>query len=323
MVTRRQVLRLGPVGAAAVVLSWATVAEATGGSAGPSRAAPARTATPGATPATGPTSSPTASVRRATTASPSATAAAQDSLAARYAAAAKALKAYQKSDRVSFAVAIGNGRTGQTFTYRGTSLYETASIVKVDVLSVLLLQAQDRDRALTSSQKALAKRMICLSDNNATTALWRQIGGYRALRKGNTRLGLVHTAPTAASWGLTRTSAADQVKLVGALVDAVKSPDELTTASARYALALMRGVTSSQDWGISAAARGKETVAIKNGWLPRSKDGNRWIINSVGQVSGPGTDLRIAVLSRGNSSMGAGIKLVERVAALTRAQLDW
>ena len=86
-------------------------------------------------------------------------------------------------------------------------------------------------------------------------------------------------------------------------------------------LALMRSVTTSQRWGVGGVARAGETVAVKNGWLPRSNQGGRWVISTSGLLTGPSTDLRLAVCSRGHASQAAGIDFVEKVLTLARAEL--
>jgi hypothetical protein len=82
-------------------------------------------------------------------------------------------------------------------------------------------------------------------------------------------------------------------------------------------------VQTDQDWGVPAVAGKGERFTVKNGWLARSTEGGRWIINSVGRVTGPDTDVSIAVLSHGNGTMSGGIAVVEKVAAMTRKQLKY
>ena len=84
----------------------------------------------------------------------------------------------------------------------------------------------------------------------------------------------------------------------------------------------MGSVETSQRWGVSAAAGKGEKTAIKNGWLARSTEGGRWIINSVGRITGDGVDVSLAVLSHGHGSMDGGIDTVEKVSRLTRTHLE-
>ncbi len=229
----------------------------------------------------------------------------------------KALRAYAATVP-EFSVAVLDRKTGALYSYRGAEKYETASIVKVQVLACLLLRAQDADRDLSSNEMSLAKRMIRLSDNEATTALYGRLGRVGGLSSCNRRLGLSSTT-VSSSWGLTRTTVDDQVKLLSELVDK-KGP--LDAGSRGVAFDLMTTVDGAQDWGVSAPAKAGERVAIKNGWLSRSTEGGRWIINSVGRISG-GADVSIAVLSHGHSTQSGGIAVVENVAKLTRKHLKW
>jgi beta-lactamase class A len=218
-----------------------------------------------------------------------------------------------------FSVAVLDKKTGQKYSFRGTEKYETASVVKVQVLACLLLTAQDNDRDLSSTELALAKRMIRLSDNDATTSLFTRLGKASAINKCNKRLGLTQTTVNSA-WGLTRTTVDDQVKLLAELVD-TKGP--LDEDSRDLAHELMSTVDKAQDWGVPAAASTGEDFTVKNGWLPRSTDGNRWIINSVGRITSDDTDVSIAVLSHDNASMSGGISVIEKAAKLTRQYLKY
>ncbi len=218
-----------------------------------------------------------------------------------------------------FSVAVLNRTTGERYSYRGSTKYETASVVKVQVLACLLLTAQDDDRDLTSTELSLAKRMIRASDNEATTALFGRLGRASGISRCNKRLGLTQTK-VSGSWGLTRTTVDDQVKLLGGLVD---TEGPLTEESRKLAFTLMSTVLEDQDWGVPAVAATGETFTVKNGWLPRSTEGGRWIINSVGRVTGDDVDVSIAVLSHDNATMPGGIAVVEKVAKLTRQHLKY
>ncbi|WP_250033270.1 serine hydrolase [Paractinoplanes maris] len=269
----------------------------------PAQAAPPQAAPPQATPAPTPTRTGPgpAEVR-----------------AARVRALNAALKKYAAS-APEFSVAVLDRRTGQRYSYRGAERYETASVVKVQVLACLLLKAQDARRDLTATELSLAKRMIRLSDNDATTSLFGKLGRASGVGACNKRLGLTQTTVNSA-WGLTRTTVNDQVKLLAELVD---TSGPLDAGSRKLAHTLMSTVDDSQDWGVPAVARSGEKFTVKNGWLARSTENYRWIINSVGRVTGPGTDVSIAVLSHDNASMSGGISTVQKVAKLTRQHLKY
>jgi beta-lactamase class A len=229
-----------------------------------------------------------------------------------------ALKKYAAT-APEFSVAVLDKKTGLKYSFRGTEKYETASVVKVQVLACLLLTAQDKKRDLTSTELALAKRMIRLSDNDATTSLFAQLGKASGISRCNKRLGLTQTSVNSA-WGLTRTTVDDQVKLLSELVDA-NGP--LDTDSRKLAHTLMSTVDAAQDWGVPAAATTGDKFTVKNGWLPRSTESNRWIINTVGRITGSDTDVSIAVLSHNHASMSGGISVVEKVAKMTRQYLKF
>ncbi|MGZ9932288.1 serine hydrolase [Streptomyces sp. NC-S4] len=213
------------------------------------------------------------------------------------------------------AVAVLDLTTGAS-TSAGTTgaedhTFDTASIVKVDILAALLLRADDAERSLTGQERQWAKAMIENSDNEAANALWDAIGGAKGLAKANTRLGLVETVPgEGAYWGLTRTTPDDQLRLLRA-VFGEESP--LSADARTYLGGLMGSIAADQDWGVSAAADDPGAAQLKNGWLARSGTG-LWVTNSIGRVEVAGHTLLLAVLCDGQSSQEAGMALVEDLA---------
>jgi Beta-lactamase enzyme family len=192
----------------------------------------------------------------------------------------------------------------------GDAAFDTASIVKVDILAALLLQAQDAGRRLTETEQAYATKMIENSDNASATALWHTIGWADGLDAANKRLGLTATSGGEGElWGLTQTTASDQLRL---LQQVFGEDSRLSAASRTYVQGLMKSVEADQQWGVSAAAEGN-SWALKNGWLARSTTG-LWDVNSIGWVTVDGTDYLVAVLSKGTESQAKGIALVEAAA---------
>jgi len=117
------------------------------------------------------------------------------------------------------------------------------------------------------------------------------------------------TTPNVA-WGLTKTTAPNQVQLVKAL--AYGTP-VLTAASRAYELSLMENVTSWEAWGVTGGVPSGVTVALKNGWLPRASG---WVINSIGWVDGDGRNYVIAILSNADPSEQYGIDTADAVSGL-------
>ncbi|WP_326676379.1 serine hydrolase [Streptomyces sp. NBC_01237] len=215
-------------------------------------------------------------------------------------------------------VAVLDTGSGTGAVYGDGAAYDTASIVKVDILAALLLRAQDEGRGLSDAERTYAAAMIGRSDNASATRLWRVMGGAEGLDAANVRLGLTGTA-AARAWGLTQTTAADQVRLLRAVFDGNGDSESaqgtagvsvLSRASRAYVRRLMGRVEADQQWGVSAAG---DAWALKNGWMPRTTTG-LWDINSIGRVRAGGRDCLMAVLCDGQPTKEAGITLVEAVA---------
>ncbi|MFI9602387.1 hypothetical protein ACIHCX_21505 [Streptomyces sp. NPDC052043] len=213
------------------------------------------------------------------------------------------------SGDATVAVAVRRLGSGASAGY-GDAVFDTASIVKVDILAALLLRAQDAGRRLTTRERTCAAAMIEHSDNDSATALWRVIGGADGLDAANERFGLTETTGgDGPLWGLTRTTAADQLVLLEQVFGA---RSELGGASRTYLQGLMGRIVPGQDWGVSAAADGSGW-ALKNGWMPRDATG-LWVVNSIGRVTAGGDDYLVAALSSGNPTKEQGIALVEEAA---------
>jgi beta-lactamase class A len=207
------------------------------------------------------------------------------------------------------AVAVDDPSTGTTAAYDGSTEFVTASIVKVDILATLLYQLQQAGQSLTGAEQELATTMIENSDNDAATDLYADVGGPQAIDDANQAFGLTQTTVgTDGYWGLTTTTAADQIELLRTVFT---NPSPLSAASQGYVQSLMSQVESDQQWGVPAAADPGTQFMVKNGWLPNP---SLWEINSIGEVVTDGQQLLIAVLSAGNATEQAGIALVEAVA---------
>ena len=269
-----------------------------------------------------PSPSPAASTASVSpTASPSVSPSRPDSDSDRDDRVAQLTAALKKLDASSpeFSVAVLDKRTGERYEYRGTVKYDTASIVKAQILACMLLHDQDAGHDPTAAEMAWARPMIRESNNDAATSLFQHVGARAGVTKCNKRIGLTQTVVNS-SWGLTRTTADDQVRLLSKLVD-TESP--LDTASRKTAFTLMNTVSAGQRWGVPSIARTRETTTVKNGWDTRSADGGLWAINTIGRVTSENTNVSVAVLSHDNKSMSAGVSLVEKVAKLTRQYLKY
>jgi hypothetical protein len=209
------------------------------------------------------------------------------------------------------AVAVDDLSTGSDVAYSGTQEFVTASIVKVDILSTLLYQAQQSGQPLSSQEQTLATTMIENSNDDAATDLYDDVGQADGIDQANQAFGLTETtAGTAGYWGLTSTTVDDQIRLLRLVYT---QPSVLTTESQDYISDLMSEVEVDQQWGVPAAADDGARFWVKNGWLPSGTTG-LWEINSIGEVVHDGQRMLIAVLSEGNSTEDSGISLVQTVA---------
>jgi beta-lactamase class A len=223
-----------------------------------------------------------------------------------------AVAAYLAGTTGNVTAALYDDVTGETSLYRPGVAEPTASIMKVDILATLLAQDQAEGRSLTPADQELSEDMIEMSDNDDAQALWDAEGGATAVQSFDTTAGLTRTDPDAPGyWGLSTTTAADQVQL---LRTAAYPNNVLTTASQSYELGLMSNVDQSQAWGVSAGVAPGTAVALKNGWLPLGSGG--WQVNSIGYVNGDGRDYVIAVLTNGNGTEAGGIATIEGLSSL-------
>ncbi|MEU9980186.1 serine hydrolase [Streptomyces sp. NPDC050856] len=215
------------------------------------------------------------------------------------------------------AILVNDRVTKTSCVLRPDTQFDSASVVKTTVLATLLWDAQKSKRALTATEKSHAVAMITKSDNNATSALWKQLGVTKV--KGFlTAAGMTRTVPGSGGyWGLTQITARDQQKLL-ALITAKNTV--LTDASRGYILELMNKVVPEQRWGTPAGAPSTAKIHVKNGWLPRSTHG--WRVHSIGAFTGTAHNYQITVLTHGNATMQDGVNTIQAVARAVHKDLN-
>ncbi|MEU8572587.1 serine hydrolase [Streptomyces asoensis] len=228
----------------------------------------------------------------------------------------KDITAALASRRGTVAVGLYDRTTDTTCTLRASTAYDSASVVKVTVLSALLWDAQRTGRALTAREKSLATAMITKSDNASTTTLWRQLGMTK-IKNFLTAAKMTQTEPGANGyWGLTQITVTDEQKLLKLLTarNAV-----LTDPSRAYVNTLMGQVVAAQRWGTPYGRPAGVSWHVKNGWLSRATLG--WRVHSVGTFKGGGHDYVMTVLTHGNSTMDYGIATIQGVAKVIHKDL--
>jgi hypothetical protein len=201
-------------------------------------------------------------------------------------------------------------RTGCTWHLNPGMRVTTASVVKVEVGAGVLLRAQRQGRGLTAGEQARLWPMITQSANPPTTELWTSLGGAPGMAQLDRTFGLRETSQASPSWGITSTTARDQVHL---LRQVVLGEGGILDAAHRAPLVhAMGSVVPSQRWGVSAGVPPGNVVRLKNGFAGSACCA--WRINSVGVVEHVGGPLVLAVLSDGWGSMAQGIPAIESVA---------
>ncbi|RRR99626.1 serine hydrolase [Glycomyces terrestris] len=220
------------------------------------------------------------------------------------------------------AVAVDDGEF--QLDYDGETQYDTASVVKVEILAMMLEEYGTLDQVpgwLLDS----ADKMIRESDNDATNDVlyggtWDD--GHDAIRQAHIDFGLANTNPNETEqWGKTQTTAVDQLRVLE--IALFEDAGVLDAEQTEYARSLMGDLAGFQEWGVSAAAADGETVWMKNGWDTRDAMGGEWVVNSIGVIAGD-TDapIEIAILTGGSASHEEGVERVEALAEIVRGIVD-
>ncbi|MDA2810110.1 hypothetical protein O4J56_05620 [Nocardiopsis sp. RSe5-2] len=225
---------------------------------------------------------------------------------------ARELEAYRAEITGDFSVAAVELDSGTAFGYRADEPFTPGSVVKLDILTILLLKAQSDGRPLDEAERALARAAIGFSDNDAADGLFERIGTYAGFQEGRGRLGLADAGERfGGRWGLASTTARERLTLLSILYtdEGPLAPEYRETARG-----FLSGVAPEQAWGVSAADRGGG-AELKNGWVPVESDGGRWAVNSTGRiVADDGRTYLVAVLSSGHPGYGSGVECTEHVA---------
>lgn len=214
------------------------------------------------------------------------------------------------------ALALYDRITGTTCELRADAHFDSASVVKVTVLGALLRQAEEAHRKLTPQEVKLTTAMITKSDNDATSALWHQIGSMRLQEVPGPGRHEAHRPRF--RWQL---GAHPDHRRRRAPADAAADDGEL---GAHRDLARLRPRSDGArrlrpEVGVPAGSPASATVHVKNGWLPRATDG--WRVHSVGAFTGSGHDYGMTVLSSGNLTMDYGVATIEGAARVIHRDL--
>jgi hypothetical protein len=221
-------------------------------------------------------------------------------------AAARAYAGSRAGD-VSFAVRTQR----RAWSWRGTTTYRSASVVKAMLLVAYLRRPDVRGRPLRADERALLDPMVRRSDNDAATAIHARVGvaGLAALGR---RVGMRRFAPYPV-WGGSSITADDQARFF------LRVDWLVPRRHRRYAMSLLRGVVPEQRWGIAAAVPDGWRIAFKGGW---GKGVTQQVDHQAALLTNGRMRVSIAVLTADNPSDGYGAATQEGVARRLLRGLD-
>ena len=198
-----------------------------------------------------------------------------------------------------FSAAVADLRNGCEHHLNPGQRMTTASVFKVEVMAGVLLRAQREGRGLTAYEASRIRPMISESANPPTNELFSYLGGVSGMNALHRTFGMPETTTPSGTWGLTSSTARDQVTLLRHLFT---PGGPFTDASKVRAYEEMTSVVPSQRWGITEGVPAGWPVALKNGFAGSPSNG--WRLNSVGKV---GDAYLVATFTDGWPSEAAGI----------------
>ncbi len=195
----------------------------------------------------------------------------------------------------AFAV-LEEGRRPRGF--QRTVQFPSASVSKAMLMVAVLRRAAGR--RLSEGERALLRAMITVSDNDAASALYRQVGGngLRAVARaaGMRKFGDV------GHWSDAKVTPADQARLF------LRIDRLVPGAHRRYARKLLSSIVTEQRWGIAPVARRRGMkIFFKGGW-------RSGITHQVALLERGGRRIALAVLTSGAPTQAYGEETIERIA---------
>jgi beta-lactamase class A len=224
----------------------------------------------------------------------------------------RALQDYINAHGGNVSIAVYDRRTGLSIGVGGKTAYQTASIVKVDIVAALMLQHQADGSSLTAQEMDWAQAAITRSDNDAASNLFGAIGGATGLSAANATFGLVETHPSD-SWGMTTTTADDQIRLLRS-VSSEQGP--LTAQNRQLLQGWMSSVIPEQAFGVpSGKTPAAKEVYLKDGWVDLDDEDGLFATHSIGRIVEDQHDWLIAVLSDHNATFDSGKSVIDGTVA--------
>ena len=196
-----------------------------------------------------------------------------------------------RAGEVSIAVLNPAGRYWRS---RAGRVVPAASVLKVMFMVAYLRQPSVRDRPLRDSDRDLLRPMIRRSANDPATAIANMLGPGPMNRLAE-RAGMRdfrYTRP----WGLTSTSARDQVRFLYRLREFIPNRHE------PYAMWLLASIVDSQRWGIGEVSTPGWRKNFKGGW----GSGSGAVDHQVVLLEADGRRIGLAVMTTNSPSHDYG-----------------
>jgi hypothetical protein len=193
---------------------------------------------------------------------------------------------------------------GRIHGHRRGVQYSSASLVKAMLLVAFLRQGDVKSRRLHRSERGLLGPMVRVSDNDAASAVYDRVGPEGLTRLAR-RAGMRRFAANPV-WGGCQVTARDQARFFFRIRRLIPK------RHGDYALGLLRRIEPSQRWGIPRRSHRGRRVHFKGGWTP---DDDGWRVHQAALLRRGGSRISIAVLSRGNPSLGYGAETIRGVTA--------
>ncbi len=201
-------------------------------------------------------------------------------------------------------------------TYNAPGQFITASSMKVPILLTFLNMIEWQGRGPTNREMGLLTTMIENSNNASASALYYgEIGGAAGVTRFFQRIGITGLYPNPNAWGYSLITPLTMVNLLTRLYQGTI----LTAHDRNLALSLMERVEADQRGGVGDTAPIGATVAMKDGWVI-GPDG-LWAVNSSGIVTLARETYIIAVYTKGEPSVGAGLNVIRQICRTVASQL--
>lgn len=193
--------------------------------------------------------------------------------------------------------------SGRRWEYRATEPVKCASLMKTLLLATYLRSSSVRDRKLTEDDRKFLRPMIRESANDPASALYVKLGGDAIARTAHAAgMGTVTPNP---HWGLTRTTARQQVALFSRL------PDLFPQRHRAYAMKLLGTIVPAQRWGVGQVdLPANWQLYFKGGW----GSGTGAVDHQTALLMNGEQRLVLSITTTNNPSHQSGKKTLEGVA---------